>query len=239
MSDIVFVLIHSPLVGPLTWKPVAEQLAERGYRAVVPILTSAIGAGPPYWRRHIDEIDRDLGEISEDESLVLVGHSGAGALLPVLGANMRPAVAAYLFVDAGIPEDSRSRFDLFGDDEQVTALRRRAQNGLLPPWNHWFPEAAMERLLPDAAMRQEFIKELQPTPLAVYEEPIPVPMDWPDASCSYLQLSAAYSGEARKARQRGWPVMEVHGNHLQMLVDPGTVADVLLSVVLGSADREP
>jgi hypothetical protein len=31
----VFVLIHSPLVGPTTWSPLAEELERRGREAVV------------------------------------------------------------------------------------------------------------------------------------------------------------------------------------------------------------
>jgi hypothetical protein len=34
----------------------------------------------------------------------------------------------------------------------------------------------------------------------------PVPDDWPEAPCGYLQLSTAYDQEARQASLRGWPV---------------------------------
>ncbi len=34
----VFVLLHSPLVGPLTWGPVADELRRRGIEAIVPAL---------------------------------------------------------------------------------------------------------------------------------------------------------------------------------------------------------
>ncbi|MGI8330002.1 hypothetical protein ACRYCC_08545 [Actinomadura scrupuli] len=35
---------------------------------------------------------------------------------------------------------------------------------------------------------------------------VPVPEDWPEAPCGYLQLSTAYDQEARQAGLRGWPV---------------------------------
>jgi hypothetical protein len=35
---------------------------------------------------------------------------------------------------------------------------------------------------------------------------VPVPEDWPEAPCGYLNLSSAYDQEARQARLRGWPV---------------------------------
>ena len=34
----MFVLIHSPLVGPLTWTLVADELQRKGIEVVVPVL---------------------------------------------------------------------------------------------------------------------------------------------------------------------------------------------------------
>ncbi len=53
MSAPLFVLVHSPLVGPLTWGPVAAELRGRGYAAVVPALRAGETADPPYWRQHV------------------------------------------------------------------------------------------------------------------------------------------------------------------------------------------
>jgi pimeloyl-ACP methyl ester carboxylesterase len=229
MSDLLFVLIHSPLVGPLTWKPVAAELERRGEQAVVPVLTSALGAGPPYWQRHAGEVLRELDQELNGGRLVLVGHSGAGVLLPVIGEKLHGRVAAYVFVDASLPEDGKSRFDLFGDRHAVEALRTRAENGLLPAWNEWFPEGALAEVLPDARLRSEFLSELKPTPLIVYEEPVPVFGDWPDAPCSYLQLSPAYRREAEKAAKLGWPVQQIEAGHLHMLVDPAAIGEAILT----------
>ena len=46
--DDYFVLIHSPLVGPLTWSLVAEDLRRRGIDALVPTLHDD-DTGLPYW----------------------------------------------------------------------------------------------------------------------------------------------------------------------------------------------
>jgi Alpha/beta hydrolase family len=231
MNDSVFVLIHSPLVGPLTWRRVASELQRRGKTTLVPVLTSALGAGPPYWRRHSDEVLRDLRTTEDNSRLILVAHSGAGSLLPVIGESLERRVAAYVFVDAGIPEHGKSRFELFGDEDAIAQLRRAARNGLLPPWNQWFPETAMVDLLPDAGVRARFLEELRPTPLVVYEEQIPVFAGWPDAPCFYLQLSAAYDREAARARSLRWPVKTTRAGHLHMLVDPAAVTDDLLDLV--------
>jgi hypothetical protein len=42
----IFVLVHSPSVGPTTWQPVATHLTAAGYQVRVPSLLH-IGAGAP------------------------------------------------------------------------------------------------------------------------------------------------------------------------------------------------
>jgi hypothetical protein len=41
----VWVLVHSPSVGPRTWQPVAERVQARGYESVVPSLLDVAEAG--------------------------------------------------------------------------------------------------------------------------------------------------------------------------------------------------
>jgi len=51
---------------------------------------------------------------------------------------------------------------------------------------------------------------------------------WPDASCGYLQFSAAYDAPARHARQAGWSYRAVAGGHFQMLA-AGMIAGSILT----------
>lgn len=51
MPHPTFVLIHSPLVGPLTWSLVATALRERGYNVLVPELVDDDRETKPFWRR--------------------------------------------------------------------------------------------------------------------------------------------------------------------------------------------
>src|SRR4051812_33319165 len=48
------VLVHSPLVGPATWEPVAADLAGRGFQVSVPDLTGTVAAGPPFALRQAE-----------------------------------------------------------------------------------------------------------------------------------------------------------------------------------------
>lgn len=226
-----FVLIHSPLVGPLTWSLVAAELERRGIRTVVPALHSTQAVGPPYWRQYVDAIARALGPVNSDTPLVLVAHSGAGVLLPAVRQITKRPVAAYIFVDAIIPEDGKSPLDLFDSPEAAEQFRQLAKGGLLPIWSDWWPEDVLRALIPEPGLRQRFVAELRPLPVAVYEEASPVFAGWPDAPCAYLQFSSAYVRVAEKARGQGWACTELEGGHFHLLVEPGVVTNTLASLV--------
>ena len=221
-----FVLVHSPLVGPLTWASVAGALQERGFVAVAPALPDSQEVNPPYWRQHADAVTRALHTVPSNETLVLVGHSGGGMLLPAIREVSNRPVAAYLFVDAGIPHNGKSRLDFFEEDE-AERFRVRSKDGLLPTWS----EEELKEVLPDAEIRRRFVEELRPLPLAVYEEPLPVFAGWPDAPCGYLQLSPHYEPLAEQAQSMGWAYRQLKGGHFHMLVAPEAVADALLGLL--------
>jgi Integrase core domain len=50
----VFVLVHSPVVGPSTRSPVGRELERRGHRAVVPSLLGPAGAPTRDWRHDVE-----------------------------------------------------------------------------------------------------------------------------------------------------------------------------------------
>ncbi len=54
-------------------------------------------------------------------------------MLPAVRQLTGRPVAAYIFVDAGIPKDEMSRLDHFSP-EQAEQSRRRAAGGYIPTW---------------------------------------------------------------------------------------------------------
>ena len=220
-----FVLVHSPLVGPLTWVPVAEELRRMGVSAIAPPLPDAREVGPPYWMRHAEAVAQAMKELPAGEPLILVGHSGAGMLLPAIREVSKRPVAGYIFVDAGVPHDGMSRLDFF-EGEEANAFRERATGGFIPTWS----EDDLAEVIPDAEMRHRFVGELTPLPLAVYEEPLPVFEGWPDAPCGYLQFSPFYAPYAEQARREGWAYRRLEGGHFHMLVEPKAVANALVEI---------
>lgn len=229
MSDL-WVLIHSPLVGQLTWSLVAEQMRDRGLDGILPHLKDSPGATEPFWKQHADSVARALAHIPGDASLTLVAHSGAGPLLPVIRQSLANPVRTYVFVDAGIPRDGATRLDLMKSEEPDWAAQFEEflkGGGRFPDWT--FDD--LKEVLPDESLRRQMVAEIQPRGLDFFTEPIPVPEEWPDAPCVYIKFSAPYEQPFQQARQAGWLTYEWEAGHFHMLVDPKAVADKILEAV--------
>jgi hypothetical protein len=223
------VLVHSPLVGPATWGPVAGELAARGFAVVVPRLVDVADARPPRWRACVDAVRVATGEAGPGE-VVLVGHSGAGPLLPAAGEALAAAVAAYVFVDAAVPPVEGAAPSV--PPEFVGFLVELAGGGdRLPPWSEWWGPEAMAELVPDDVIRRRIESEVPRLPLGYFEERVPVPPAWTARPAAYLRLSAAYAADAAAARDRGWAVDEIDAGHLHLVVDPAGVTDRLLRLL--------
>ncbi len=82
---------------------------------------------------------RALVLIPQERPLALVGHSGAGSLLPVLAQAARHPVKAYLFVDAGLPHPGKTRLEEMEATVPAFAqeLRRLlAEDSRFPNWKN-------------------------------------------------------------------------------------------------------
>jgi RimJ/RimL family protein N-acetyltransferase len=204
-----FVLVPSPLLGPASWARVAAVLPD----AIVPDLRELVAVPRPPWA-WLERAVRDL-----PHGAVVVGHSGAGALLPIIGAALD--ASGLVFVDAGLPPATGTHRT---PDELRSALGDLAVDGILPPWPTWSGEEALRSLLPDEADRAALDADARPVPLAFYDEPVPVPDSWTSRPCGYVRLSEAYDSDAEEAGIRGWPVVRIAGHHLEALTRPAEVA---------------
>ena len=225
----LFLLVHSPSVGPSTWQPVAGWLRDTGHEAVVPSLL-AIGDGePPYWPRVPAAVRDGIAGQDTAQPVVLVVHSNAGLFAPVIARDLGRPVARMIFADASVPPATGETEA--AESEFVPFLRDLAgEDGRLPPWTSWWSEEDVARMLPDPRLRRVITAEQPRLPLAYYLERIPVPGGWDERPCGYLLFSEAYESQAGQARSRGWPVCTVPGQHLHQVVDPAGVAAALLEL---------
>ena len=226
----VYVLIHSPLVGSLTWKLVADDLRQRDMEVIVPALIDSPDSEKPYWKQHAESVSQALSGISKETSLTLVAHSGAGPLLPAIRAELANPVNAYMFVDAGVPRAGATRLELMRseDSDWAKQFQEYLENGgRFPNWS----TDDLSEIIPDENLRSRLVSEINPRALDFFTEPIPVFEGWPDAPCIYILFSEPYKSAAAQAHESGWQTYELASSHFHMLVDPKAVTDLIIESV--------
>jgi hypothetical protein len=223
-----FLLVHSPVTGPSTWRWVADELRARGHQVSVPSVR------PPYdsWEIFADAVATQAAGQAAGPAAV-VGHSGAGPLLPQIAARIT-AAGPLVFVDADLPPETGEATLM--PAEILAELRSLAPDGVLPPWSDWFGPGVMRELVPDDAKRAVVTAELPSLPLSYFEARVPVPAGWVAAPGGYVLLSEeAYGGQAAAAAARGWPVVRLRGAHLDIVTRPAEVAEAIVHVAVAAA----
>ncbi|MDB5448775.1 MAG: hypothetical protein JWQ97_4092 [Phenylobacterium sp.] len=226
------VLLHSPLLGPFSWRAAAGELAAQGLAVETPAWPKLSTIAHAFYPTLAASLAASI-DGAGSAPVVLAAHSGAGPLVPPLTQALSAPVAGVVFVDALLPHPGRSWFDT-APAQMRDQLRAGAQMGQLPPWDDWWPPGALARLVPDEAARAALVGELEPLPLAYFEERAPAAAL--EAPCAYLQLSASYEEEARLAGRQGWPVVRLPLNHLAAVSQPRAVAGALGSLMARLAE---
>ncbi|WP_460546211.1 alpha/beta fold hydrolase [Glycomyces halotolerans] len=225
------VLVHSPLTGPSVWDGVADSLRRGGRRVSVPSFADVFASGPPYHDAVAESVGRQITEAAPSGAVVLVAHSGAGALLPTI-AEAVPQAAGAVFVDALLPHPGESWLESVLP-EMREHLLGLAEDGVLPKWSDWFGPEVTAQLLPDADIRERFVEELPRIPLAYLEETTPESEVWPPPRCAYVRLSEVYRDYAAEAERMGWPVRHLDGDHLAIMTRPDETAALLTEILNG------
>ena len=220
-----FALIPSPLTGPGVWALVAHELARRGHRVLIANPVDEASDGRAFWQQHAESVASAINQSAIAQPLVLAGHSGAGPLLPAIAARLAHPPTRIVFVDAGIGRAGWSRLDLLRDEGGAwfDAFEQDLRaGGAFPAWTN----SDLADVIPNAALRQQTLRELRPRTLNFFVEKMSAPQ--PNAPCAYIQFSAGYAQHAHLAEQRGWPVTRFEAGHFHMLVDPSAVAQALI-----------
>jgi hypothetical protein len=213
------VLLHSPLVGPGTWRLLAPALRARELEVALADFAADMAGDPPYYPRLV-RTARALLAPARDTTTFVVVHSGAGSLVPAIATD----VAGAIFVDALMPHPGQSWFETAPESLKLR-LEKSAHAGHVPPWHRWWPDGAIRTLFTDEAGYVEFVAELNEIPLAYLKEPAPGVKLQERFRGAYLQLGPGNAAEASLAEQLGWPVRRQPLHHLALLTHPEVISD--------------
>ena len=233
----LWVLLPSFLLGPETWRGVGRSFQLLGQDVVI----TPSHRTTPRDTDHIQPwLDATLAAIPAPDGLpvVLVGHSAVCPRQPLIVDRLLEAghhVAAMIIVNGRFPEDGvvpTERDSPFMDT--LDALTR--PDGYLPPWHRWWGQM-VEDMLPNDEARERVFCEAKSVPRAVFDQAIPAPKLPDDVGQAFLALGEMYLPSFRQARDEGWAVTRLEGEHLHMVVDPVMVTGALLSLAGRSIQR--
>lgn len=228
-------LVHGSYHGAWCWdflRPELERLGHRVATVDLPISDTTLGASE-YADAVSAAIDAGLGPGSMP---VVVGHSMAGLILPIVAS--RRAVARLVFLAAFLPVPGRS-----ANDQRA----HERIDGLLPPkvaeWTDlgddvWMvgPRTATELFYHDApaAVARWATQRLRPQAYRVLQEETPL-QAWPQVTSSSIvcrddrAINPAWVRAAARERL-GIDPIELEGGHSPFLTRPADLARIIDSL---------
>lgn len=133
-----FVLVHGAWAGDWTMERTAADLRAAGHRALV-VALAGLGSRRDELNpaidlsRHIDDVIDQVARAGFDR-FVLVGHSYGGMVITGTAARMGARIDALVYVDAFIPEDGQSLWDITGEFEHDWYISSQKETpGLVAP----------------------------------------------------------------------------------------------------------
>jgi hypothetical protein len=222
MAAASFVLVPSPLVGGAVFEPLEQELREAGFK--VSIVEGTIPSGPPFWQAFAGSVASQVGA---DSDVVLVGHSGAGLALNLV-ADLNPRIEAIVHMDGTLVQAGARWLDTFDAETLARPEFRESMNrGVMP--NPWMgPELWQMVGVTDEAKVAQFAAGCRELPLGWYEEPLPSHSRRVSAAYLAFVPNPFYVPMIEKARDKGWPVVELSGQHFHFLLEPKKVARTLI-----------
>jgi pimeloyl-ACP methyl ester carboxylesterase len=216
------VIVHGAFGGGWEWREVARLLQGEGHEVIRTTLTglgerSHLATATVDLDTHVKDVVQQL-EFDDLRDVVLVGHSYGGMVVTGAADRVPERIARIVYVDAFVPRDGESLFDLAGPD--VTGfLRGSAVDGLVPP--------------PGGTPSQYpawYVERSRPHPLACFEQPIRLEGRAEAIPRSYvrcLQSDVPLDRCVTRAREAGWAMAEIDTHHDAQVAEPAELARLL------------
>jgi pimeloyl-ACP methyl ester carboxylesterase len=227
-----FVLVHGAWHGGWCWRRVADLLEKQGHKVYAPTLTGlgershllAPGIG---LATHITDVVNVL-KWEQLSGVVLCGHSYGGMIITGVAEQMQTAVDSIVYLDAFVPLDDESVFDLTGSAVHE-ALRAAQAKGLIA-----VPPRSAEAFGVNVRDRAWVDGKNTPQPIATFTETIKVTGAAERIARKIYIRAATYPSPgfdkalARVKAGASWRTYDAPCGHDVMVDEPEWLAKVLL-----------
>jgi len=230
-----FVVAHGAWSSAWAWKKMRPLLRAAGHDIFTPSYT---GLGE---RAHLTGPDIDLDthiadvagvlEMEDLREVVLIGHSYGGMVATGVADRARERIAQVIYLDAFVPRDGQSLFDLQPAEtrERMRELARAAGEGWRLPPNPMPPDT------PAADVAWAAPRRL-PQPLKTFETPVRLSTNAPPPR-SYIYCRRSGPGDVfrqfleRAQRESGWRHLEIDASHNPHITAPQALLELLERIV--------
>ncbi|MBL9137376.1 MAG: alpha/beta hydrolase [Verrucomicrobiales bacterium] len=218
-----FVLVHGATAGGWEWKSTGQYLAADGHTVYRATLT---GLGE---RMHLNSTNVDLQTHIDDvvnlilfedlHDIVLTGHSYGGMVITGVMDRVPERIRHVVFLDAAVPEDGMSLWDLFGGPRQDST--RFVDGFMQVPW-----------VKPDAKTPHNVKQSIKCFSQPVsYKHPAAKALNVTYVAFVPKDKSAEERAKTDKSWQRavarGWTIRTFPGGHVAQQEDPRGVATLI------------
>ena len=188
-----FVLVHGAWGGSWGWKDFARLLRAEGHDVYTPSLTGQgervhLGGAGVNLTTHILDVENTI-RYEDLTDITLVGHSYGGMVVTGVADRVPDLITHLVYVDAFLPRDGQSCFDLGGAGGPERAV---IEDG----WKV-MPMARPQAETPQAAARA---RKVVPQPLGTLEEKVrlSVPLEEQPFSRTYVKAAGAGPDDASR-----------------------------------------
>lgn len=245
VSSKTFVLVHPAWHGAWFWKKLAPLLRVKGHLVSTPTLT---GLGE---RSHLARADigldvhvTDIVNVLKHEELrdvVIVGDSSSGAVVTGAADRAPEHIALVVYLDAFVPEDGQSVFDLVAPERRQmfeTLVKTEGDGWRVPR----FAPAPWETIVrdmwgvTDPGDVRWLVERLGPTPVGHFRDPVrrtnPAAEKLPRAFIRCRQFPNPRFDRHAEMSQRtpNWRYRELTAPHHAAFTSPNEVAELLLEL---------
>lgn len=232
-----FVIVHGAFSGAHAWRWIRPLLRGAGHDVFTPSLT---GLGE---RAHLATPETDLDTHIEDvaavlhyedlRDVVLVGHSYGGMVITGVAARAADRIRQLVYLDAEVPLEGESEFDLLPSDERTAyeeAARSRGDGWKIPPP---FPQTFPPGTDPTVVWA---VSRMVPQPLATFTRRAPIPAQAISVPRSYILCTEGKEGQPtpsyvdRIAADPAWRLVRLRANHVAHVTAPSDLTAALVDL---------
>ena len=236
----VFVVAHGAWSAGWAWKKMRPLLRAAGHELWTPTYTGLgerahLASSAIDLDTHIADVTGVL-EMEDLRDVVLIAHSYGGMVATGVADRARERIAQLVYLDAFVPHDGQSLFDLQPADARVRMRELARTDG--EGWR--LPPTQMPADTPDADVAWASGRR-RPQPIRTFEQPLRLAGKAapPPRSYIYCQRSApadVFRQFAERAqRESGWRYFEVDASHNPHITAPQALLDLLAKIASTAA----